>query len=108
MMLISFDRFYAVFYTLLKTKDLPKAEVIDSNHLDPVFCVNATTKGHFQQVQFHPTLNLNVQVWPWDDPNDPTFGETYRILKIFHIIIFVILYALPQFYNWYQLFLNFP
>ena len=50
-----------------------------------------------RQVQFNPTLNSYecLQVWPWDDPNDPTFRETYRVLKIFHIILFVILYALP-------------
>ena len=40
-------------------------------------------------------MNECVQVWPWDDPNDPTFRETYRVLKIFHVIVFVMLYALP-------------
>jgi len=49
------------------------------------------------QVQFNSSQNVYqcLQVWPWEDPNDPAFKETYRVLKIFHSIVFVILYALP-------------
>ena len=49
------------------------------------------------QVQFFPSQNVHqcMQVWPWEDPNDKTFKETYRVLKIFHSTVFVLLYALP-------------
>ena len=95
MMLISFDRFYAVFYPL-KQKIFRKPKILTATIWILSF-VLMLPDAILRQVQFNPSLNLNecVQVWPWDDPNDPTFRETYRVLKIFHVIVFVMLYALP-------------
>ena len=49
------------------------------------------------QARFYPTYNayLCEQVWPWADQNDPTFKETYRVLRSFHILVFVTIYGLP-------------
>ena len=49
------------------------------------------------QIEYNPQVNKHfcLQVWPWQDKNDVTNAETYRVLKIFHITIFVVLYAWP-------------
>ena len=39
--------------------------------------------------------HLCLQVWSWQDKNDVTNAETYRVLRIFRITIFVVLYAWP-------------
>ena len=94
-MLISFDRFYAVFYPL-KQKIFRKPKILTAT----IWILSGVLMLPYpmmHQVQFNPTLNVHqcLQVWPWDDPNDPTFRETYRVFKIFYTIVFVILYALP-------------
>ena len=94
-MLISFDRFYAVFYPL-KQKIFRKPKILTAT-IWILSSVLMLPNALLRQIQFNPTLNVHecVQVWPWDDPNDPTFRETYRVFKIFYTIVFVILYALP-------------
>ena len=49
------------------------------------------------QIEYNPRENKHfcLQVWPWQDKNDVTNAEIYRVLKIFHITIFVVLYAWP-------------
>ena len=49
------------------------------------------------QIEYNPQENKHfcLQVWPWQDKNDVTNAEIYRVLKIFHITIFVVLYAWP-------------
>ena len=49
------------------------------------------------QIEYNPQVNkhLCLQVWPWQDKNDVSNAETYRVLRIFHITIFVVLYAWP-------------
>ena len=74
MMLISFDRFYAVFYPL-KQKILRKPKILTTT----IWILSSVLMLPFamiHQVQFNPTRNVHecVQVWPWDDPNDPTFN----------------------------------
>ena len=95
MMLISIDRFYAVLYPL-KLKMFRKPKILSAI----IWILSFGLMVPFpilHQVQFFPVPNVHrcVQTWPWEDPNDPTFKETYRVLKIFHSIVFVMLYALP-------------
>ena len=49
------------------------------------------------QVRYEQGAYYCVQIWPWADPNDLTFKETYRVLKIQHIVLFIVMYALPLF-----------
>ena len=95
MMLISIDRFYAVFYPL-KEKISRKPKVLSATIWILSFGLMLPYPLLFQ-VRFSPALNVHLclQAWPWEDPNDPTLKETYRVLKIFHSIVFVMLYALP-------------
>ena len=95
MMFISFDRFYAVFYPL-KQKIFRKPRILTATIWILSFVLMLPYPMLFQ-LQFNANQNVEecVQVWPWEDPNDPTFTETYRVLKIFHSIVFVLLYALP-------------
>ena len=95
MMLISVDRFYAIFFPL-REKIFRKPKILSAIIWILSFVLMVPYPMLFQ-VQFNPAINeyICLQVWPWEDPNDPTFKETYRVLKIFHITVFVILYALP-------------
>ena len=95
MVLISFDRFYAVFYPL-KEKIFRKPKIF-SGTIWILSFVLMLPYPMLSQVQFDSSQNVYqcVQVWPWEDPNDPAFKETYRVLKIFHSIVFVALYGLP-------------
>ena len=51
------------------------------------------------QVKYFPIADEFVctQVWPWADENDFTLEQTYRVLKTFHIVIFITVYVLPLF-----------
>ena len=73
MMLISFDRFYVVFYPL-KQKIFRKPKILTATIWILSF-VLMLPDAILRQVQFNPILNLNecIQVWPWADPNDRTF-----------------------------------
>jgi hypothetical protein len=95
MMFISFDRFYAVFYPL-REKIFRKPKILSATVWILSFALMLPYPMLYQ-VQFFPALNVHrcLQVWPWEDPNDPTFKETHRVLKIFHSTVFVMLYALP-------------
>ena len=95
MMVISFDRFYAVFYPL-KEKIFRKPKLLSGTIWILSFVLMLPYPMLFQ-VRFHPVRKVDecVQVWPWEDPNDTTHSETFRVLKIFHIVVFVMLYALP-------------
>ncbi|XP_020611110.1 neuropeptide FF receptor 1-like [Orbicella faveolata] len=95
MMLITIDRFYAVFY-LLKEKIFRKPKILSGTIWILSFVLMLPYPMLFQ-VQFNSSQNVYecLQVWPWEDPNDPTFKETRHVLKIFHSIVFVVLYALP-------------
>ena len=95
MVLISFDRFYAVFYPL-REKIFRKPKIL-SGTIWILSFVLMLPYPMLSQVQFNSSRNVYqcVQVWPWEDPNDPTFKETRLVLKIFHSIVFVMLYALP-------------
>ena len=97
MLIISIDRFYAVFYPL-REKLFRKPRVL-SAIIWILSIALMIPYPFFYQVQPDPARNVHtcVQVWPWEDPNDPTFKETYRVLEIFHICVFVILYVLPLF-----------
>lgn len=95
MMYISFDRFYAVFYpfkekVFRRPKFLTAIIWIPSLVLMVPFLV--TYRVHYQ-----PDLDahLCLQLWPWQDENDPTYAQTYHSLKIFHIINFLVLFACP-------------
>ena len=86
MMFISFDRFYAIFYPLrekLFRWILPIVLMIPFVFLFQVE-YKAVEGAYFC-----------TQVWPWADPNDPTYEETYRVLETFHIVCFITLYVLP-------------
>ncbi|KAL9983703.1 hypothetical protein ACROYT_G005919 [Oculina patagonica] len=95
MLIISIDRFYAVFYPL-REKLFRRPRILSAIIWILSFALMVPYPILFQ-VQFFPSINeyICLQVWPWEDPNDPTFQETYRVLKIFHSTVFVIIYALP-------------
>ena len=93
MLVISIDRFYAVFYPL-RVKLFRQPRVFSAI----VWILSIALMIPYVlifQVQFHPVLNVTecIQLWPWGDPNDIT--ETYRVLKIFHICVFVMIYVFP-------------
>ena len=97
MMFISFDRFYAIFYPL-KEKVFRKPKILSAIIWISSFLLMIPYVFLFQ-VRFNPIQNVYrcMQVWPWADPNDLTFKETYRVLKPFHVCVFIIVYALPVF-----------
>ena len=94
MMLISFDRFYAVFYPL-KGKLFRKPKVLSSTIWVLSFGLMTPYVLLFQTRERQSGLYYCFQEWPWAPPNDIDLSETYRVRKIFHICVFVIIYALP-------------
>ena len=94
MMLISFDRFYAVFYPL-KEKFFQKPKVLSAIIWISSFGLMTPYVLMFQTTEVQPGVYYCWQEWPWAPPNDTDFTETYKVLKSFHICLFVILYALP-------------
>ena len=95
MVFISFDRFYAIFYPL-KEKVFRKPKVLSALISSVSFLLMIPCVLMFQ-VTYMPSLDeyYCVQEWPYADPNDASFVETYRVLKLFHMIMFVLMYALP-------------
>ena len=95
MMLISFDRFYAIFYPL-KEKIFRKPKILSAIIwvLSIVLMIPYVFLFH---VVYDPITDeyYCVQIWPWADQNDHTDKKTYRVLKTFHIVVFITLYALP-------------
>lgn len=95
MVFISIERFYAIFYPL-KEKVFRKPKVLSG-----IIWLSSTVLMVpyvlLFQVKYFSDLDgyYCTQVWPWEDPNDPTFAKTYRVLKAFHIVVFVMMYALP-------------
>ena len=95
MMFISFDRFYAIFYPL-KAKVFRRPKILSTIIWISSFLLMIPYVFSFQ-VRCNPIQNAYhcVQVWPWADQNDLTFKETYRVLKSYHICLFLLAYALP-------------
>ena len=94
MMLISFDRFYAVFYPL-KEKFFQKPKVLSAIIRISSFGLMTPNVLMFQTSEEQPGVYYCLEKWPWAPPNDTDFTETYKVLKSFHICLFVVLYALP-------------
>ena len=94
MMLISFDRFYAVFFPL-KEKFFQKPKVLSAIIWILSFGLMTPYVLMYQTNEKQPGVYYCLQVWPWAPPNDTDFTETYKVLKSFHISVFVIVYALP-------------
>ena len=94
MMLISFDRFYAVFYPW-KEKFFQKPKVLSAIIWILSFGLMTPYVLMHQTKEIRPGVYYCLQEWPWAPPNDTDFTETYKVLKIFHISVFVIVYALP-------------
>ena len=94
MMLISFDRFYAIFYPL-NGKLFRKPKVLSSTIWVLSFGLMTPNVLLFQTRERQPGVYYCLQEWPWAPPNDTDLSETYRMPKIFHICVFVIIYALP-------------
>ena len=94
MMLISFDRFYAIFYPL-KGKFFRKPKVLSSTIWVLSFGLMSPYVLLYQTIETQPGVYHCLQEWPWAPPNDTDFTETYKVLKSFHICVFVIVYALP-------------
>ena len=95
MMFISFDRFYAIFYPL-REKIFRKPKILSAT-IWILSLVLMVPYPMLYQIEYDPRENKHfcLQVWPWQDKNDVTNAETYRVLKIFHTTIFVVLYAWP-------------
>ena len=94
MMLISFDRFYAIFYPL-KGKCFRQPKVLSSTIWVLSFGLMTPYVLMFQTKEIQPGVYYCIQEWPWAPPNDTDLSETYRVLKSFHICVFAIVYALP-------------
>ena len=94
MMLISFDRFYAIFYPL-NGKLFRKPKVLSSTIWVLSFGLMTPNVLLYQTRERQPGVYYCLQEWPWAPPNDTDLSETYRMPKIFHICVFVIIYALP-------------
>ena len=94
MMLISFDRFYAVFFPL-KEKFFQKPKVLSAIIWILSFGLMTPYVLMFQTKEIQPGVYYCIQEWPWAPPNDTGLTETYKVLKSFHICVFVIVYALP-------------
>lgn len=97
MMIISIDRFYAIFYPL-REKIFQRPKILSAI----IWILSFVLMLPFvflSQAQFDRAANEYVcmHVWPWEDPNDHTHQETYRVMKILHICLFVVMYALPLF-----------
>ena len=97
MMIISIDRFYAIFYPL-REKIFQRPKILSAIIWILSF-VLMLPNVFLSQAQFDPAANeyVCIYVWPWEDPDDHTHQETYRVMKIFHIFLFIIMYALPLF-----------
>ena len=97
MLFISFDRFYAIFFPL-KEKFFRKPKILSAIIWILSFLLMVPYVFMFQ-ARYHPNENAYSceQVWPWANQSDLTFKETFRVLRSFHICIFVIMYALPLF-----------
>ena len=95
MMVISLDRFYAIYYPL--RENIFQKPIILSSIIWSLSLVLMLPYALLFQVKFDPGLNAYVclQVWPWADPSDITYAETYRVLKFFHISNFILMYVLP-------------
>ena len=93
MTFISLDRFYAIFYPL-KEKLFRKPKILSSNIWILSFVLMIPYVLTFQ-VRYEEDAYYCIQVWPGADPNDLTFQETYRVLKIYHIVVFIVIYAVP-------------
>ena len=94
MMLISFDRFYAVFFPL-KEKFFQKPKVLSAIIWIFSFGLMTPYVLMFQTKEIQPGVYYCIQEWPWAPPNDTGLTETYKVLKSFHICVFVLVYALP-------------
>ena len=94
MMVISFDRFYAIFYPL-KEKIFRKPKIL-SAIIWVLSIVLMIPYVFLFQVEYKADEGTYYcsQVWPWEDEND-SLEETYSVLKKFHIVVFVLVYALP-------------
>ena len=95
MMFISFDRFYAIFYPL-REKLFRKPKIL-SAIIWVLSIVLMIPYVFLFQVEYNATEGTYycTQAWPWADQNDLTFEETFRVLKTFHIVVFITLYVLP-------------
>ena len=94
MMFISFDRFYAIFYPL--RENLFQKPKILSAIIWVLSIVLMIPYVLMFQVEYRTAEGTYycLQVWPWADQNDLTPEETYRVLKTFHIVVFISLYVL--------------
>ena len=95
MMFISFDRFYAIFYPL-REKIFRKPKILSAT-IWILSLVLMVPYPMLYQIEYNPQVDKHfcLQEWPWQDKNDVSNAETYRVLRIFHITIFVVLYAWP-------------
>ena len=95
MMFISLDRFYAIFYPL-REKLFRKPKIL-SAIIWVLSIVLMIPYVLMFQVEYYGAEGTYycVQVWPWADQNDLYFEETFRVLKTFHIVLFITLYVLP-------------
>ena len=94
MMLISFDRFYAIFYPL-KEKIFRKPKILSASIwvLSVVLMIPYVLLFQVNYVPTNDTYEC-MQVWPWADENH-TLEDTYSVLTKFHIVVFVVVYAFP-------------
>ena len=104
MVFISFDRFYAIFYPF-KGKVFRKPKLLSALTIWILFFVLMIPNVLTFQVRYVQDAYYCMQVWPWADPNDLTFKGTYRVLKIYHIVVFIVMYALPLFITFIVYFL---
>ena len=95
MMFITFDRFYAIFYPL-REKLFRKPKILSAIIwvLSILLMIPYVFLFQVEYLAAEDTYYCS-QVWPWADQNDLTLEETFRVLKTFHIVVFITLYVLP-------------
>ena len=94
MMLISFERFYAIYYPL-RERILRRPKILSAI----IWVLSFLLMFPYvllTNVEFSPVSNA-YHCWFALPGEDLTQNETFRVLKIFHICLFVIIYALPLF-----------
>ena len=94
MMLISFERFYAISYPL-RERILRRPKILSAIIWVLSFLL-MLPYVLLSKVKFSPLTNA-YHCWFVLPGEDLTKDEAYRVLKTFHICLFVIIYALPLF-----------
>lgn len=91
MLFISFDRFYAIFFPL-KEKVFRNPKIL-STVIWSLSVVLMLPYAIMARVEYETEVNdyVCLQDWPWAK----TRQDLVRVMTIFHVVVFIVVYALP-------------